>query len=616
MQKRFRSQRVVTRRDRARERGAALITVLLTSTLLLTMGGALILSTSMSMTNAVDTTSEARAYYAAEAGLQASLNVLRGNVQPNPLPTPIPVGGAIPDADKISFRGAVTRSVSNLSTDPATLSGGAAFPFRLSQWLQYNYTPSGSAYADRIVLSPDAANYSPLNGTAYGVEVSEVEDTQTITYSTSAVFTGGSSSYTFGSAGTTGTITYTPQPVTTVSASSPIAADLGSFTMSKTGSGATIPKNSQINLRIDVYAPWRGTIVMGGTVSGSVDNGGTNVKITFSSNSARVVGTLFTLGSNPVIMNSNKGTPSFTLASTVTAPEPRKLRVRSTGYGPKGARKVLEMIVSRFKYEVQPSAPIVRRGSDDGTLMTFDLGTSGAKRYSGKDVSNIQPKLPVIAIKTQDWTVANVGIGKGATIDSPRFAILDIDTIPSPWPLTLVPAPSYTPSPPTTQAYPQYASTPDFLVTADAARQFLNDMQEYAQARGRYFSTLTGYADSNNDAANVANPAFTFVDGDCTLYGGAGMLIVTGNLVFEGNNDFQGIILVLGRGRVTRSGTGNGQVLGGWMVASFSRTGTTGFTAPYFDVSGGGSGKFYYDTKSIDAANKTAGSVVVSEVEK
>lgn len=59
------------------ERGAALVTVLLISMLLLSAGGVLLLTTSMSTTNSADTAAEMQAYYAAEAGLQRSLNVFR-----------------------------------------------------------------------------------------------------------------------------------------------------------------------------------------------------------------------------------------------------------------------------------------------------------------------------------------------------------------------------------------------------------------------------------------------------------------------------------------------------------------------------------------------------------
>src|SRR5882724_5039397 len=72
---------------RSGERGAALITAILLSTLLLAAGGTLILTTALTGTTAVASTSEIQAYYAAEAGVARSLNVLRGNENSNPAGT-------------------------------------------------------------------------------------------------------------------------------------------------------------------------------------------------------------------------------------------------------------------------------------------------------------------------------------------------------------------------------------------------------------------------------------------------------------------------------------------------------------------------------------------------
>jgi hypothetical protein len=68
------------------QRGAALIMTLLVSTLLLIVGGALILTTNMATVLAVDSTAELQAYYSAEAGVNAALNVLRRNVDSSPVP--------------------------------------------------------------------------------------------------------------------------------------------------------------------------------------------------------------------------------------------------------------------------------------------------------------------------------------------------------------------------------------------------------------------------------------------------------------------------------------------------------------------------------------------------
>ena len=104
---------------RAGERGAALITMLLVSVLLLGAGGALIMTTMMSANNSIGSTPEMQAYYVAESGMQSALNVLRGNAKPS-----------ITATDRMSFRTAIIPTISN---GP----GNTESP-RLAQWLPYN----------------------------------------------------------------------------------------------------------------------------------------------------------------------------------------------------------------------------------------------------------------------------------------------------------------------------------------------------------------------------------------------------------------------------------------------------------------------------------------------
>src|ERR1044072_7563189 len=140
------------RTERKSECGAALVTMLLVSLLILTAGGTLVVTTSMSATNSVDATSEIQAYYAAEAGNQAVLNIFRGNVAPNPSFATNPSSG-IDSENKISFRRAVTVSTSNVSGDTTAA--------HLSRWMTYdtNFNPA------RVTLSAD---YTAMNGMAYG----------------------------------------------------------------------------------------------------------------------------------------------------------------------------------------------------------------------------------------------------------------------------------------------------------------------------------------------------------------------------------------------------------------------------------------------------------------
>src|ERR1051325_10645021 len=120
------------------ERGAALWTVLAVSMLLLIAGSALILTTSMSATSSVDSVAEAQAYYAAEAGLQESLNVVRGNVA-----TPT-----------FTFSTAADCGSGNKAGDSTTYS-------RFSNWLSYGNT---AAYPDRFTLTN---TYSPPSCLAF-----------------------------------------------------------------------------------------------------------------------------------------------------------------------------------------------------------------------------------------------------------------------------------------------------------------------------------------------------------------------------------------------------------------------------------------------------------------
>jgi hypothetical protein len=211
------------------ERGMALITALLLSMMLLTAGGALILTTAMSATNAYDSTAETQAYYAAEAGLQATLNVLRGNAAP-----------------LITYRAAVTPADSNKTNDPATT---AATPYaRLSKWLNYDPT-----YIDRVPLT---VPYTPLNGSAYNVALSDPDNSALVSFTTSGTFDTGTSSKIIAN----GNINSNSSPKTTISFAGATAAglnttlsgatNLGTFTITTANGGATIATPTPFTLTV------------------------------------------------------------------------------------------------------------------------------------------------------------------------------------------------------------------------------------------------------------------------------------------------------------------------------------------------------------------------------
>lgn len=136
------------------ERGAALVTSLLVAMLLLAAGGALVASAGLTASNAVDATAEAQAYYAADAGLQAALTVIRRNVaSTNPANT---------DADFHHLAcGAANPCVNSGYNLSAWLVYGADGLVELSpspDWMAYKVTVSDPSKAKTDTLS---ATYQP-----------------------------------------------------------------------------------------------------------------------------------------------------------------------------------------------------------------------------------------------------------------------------------------------------------------------------------------------------------------------------------------------------------------------------------------------------------------------
>ena len=393
--------------NRSTERGAALVTVLLVATLLLAAGGALLLTTSMATTLAVDSSAEGQAYYAAEAGVNSTLNVLRGAVPSNPAGTPA------------TFR--------NAADNPT-----------LGNWLNYNGNMGGSSVI------------------------------------------------------TLGT-----------------APDLG-------------------------YA------------------------VTLTDPDSKPAGS-----------------------------QPDRLLLQVTGYGPKGAKKQMEVMVDRFAFYYSAVSTILLRGADDGTVMTdFAIGDSAAKIYSGQDnaTANAIPAIGVTNVNDYNLVAGVIASSKSTTV-SGSAQVQQFGT-------------------------PQL---PSYLQSADQARLLLNNLQYTATSMGRYFtSTPASYGDSSN-------PLVTFVDGDCTLASGAGLLIVTGTLTTQGNPNFNGLIMVLGNGTLTRAGGGNGAAEGAIMMAKFARTWPASengqphpFLPPYYDTSGGGSSTIQLDSNEISRALNLTGPRVVA----
>src|SRR6185503_7652696 len=167
------------------------------------------------------------------------------------------------------------------------------------------------------------------------------------------------------------------------------------------------------------------------------------------------------------------------------------------------------------------------RGADDCSPLSLDTGSSGAKIYSGVDNAKVEAQRPAFAVSPCDEDEAKAGIKKPDTVVDPEIGLLgDDDTTPG------------------------TVETPSFLDSANKARAYLSGLQAKAVTLGRNFEPTSSSPLTIDDSVNA--PRYTFVDGDCTLLNGAGMLVVTGTLTMRGNTNFKGIILVLGKGILIR----------------------------------------------------------------
>jgi hypothetical protein len=392
------------------ERGAALITALLISTLLLLAGGALLVKTTGSNAVAFGSTAEMQAYYSAEAGLQSALNVLRGNVENA-------------DETQATFRNAVD------------LNGG-----NLNAWLAYDKTINGK-------------QVKTLGTSAYSVVVTDPD-------------------------------------------------------------------------------------------------------------------------------------------ATAAPAEPSRLLITSTGYGPRGSRKQVEMLLDRTAFDFTANSTLLMRGADDcSDIDSISIGQSNAKEYNGNDASGVKGPLPVFGTtcggnKTQVTNTVNGSKPNTVTGNAEKVADVTADLMP-------------------------------WLQSADAARALLIELAAMAASSDRYFTSTP--ADYGSDS----EPKFTFVDGDADLRDGTGLLVVTGTLSMSGNANFNGIILVLGEGAMTRNGGGNGDILGAVVVAKFDRTWPADendeehpFLSPTFQTNGGGNSTVQYDSVKVDNALKVLGFRVFGVQEK
>jgi hypothetical protein len=542
--------------SRRQERGAALITALLISFLLLAAGGGLMLTVGSSVGISTEPMSEMQAYYAAESGMQQVLNVLRGNVAPN-----------------INYRAAVTPATSNKTADSALTYA------RLSKWLTYD-----STYTDRVLLGP-SSGYTPISGTAFNAVLSDPDNSSIVSFTTTGTFPNGTGTLSFGSGNgsnsSQGAIVFTPQTVTGLNAYPTAASVLGSL---RVNGGPQIFTISPTIFRVTINQtlPWPATVNIDFTLQGSVSNLtailSDPLRLTPSTQKYLADGVEYELGGLSLPLLSSSSGTNNALPVIVRAPEPRRVLVDVTGFGPRASVKKMQMMVGRLTLDYAPQGTIAIRGATDQSLMNFSDGNSNPHTYSGNPPAGGQPISAFAVTNTPDYDmIKNIGNVTG----NPAVQKVSLSQLP-PW-----------------------------LQNPDSARSLLNSLESMARSQNRRFTT----ADPPDSIGTSADPKFTFVNGDMDIgsAGGAGLLVVTGTLTARGSTAFEGLILVLGGGVVTRDGGGNGDTLGAMAIARFDRNVIGGpFLAPTFDTNGGGNSNVQYDPDAVKKALGLAGRNVIA----
>ena len=564
--------------NRKNEEGAAMVMVLMISMLLLVASAGLLLEATMNTANVTDATAEQQAYNAAESGIQSAINVLRGNTVASSL-----LDNSKPATDpvnRIDFRKAVTTSTSNLTGDTSTSA-------RLSRWMNYNYTMSGSPVADRITLNTP---YVPQSGYAFAVTVTDPDNTGSIiSFNTDGKFLDSAdnvwkSAVNIGTLPNLASLVYTSNSVSNLDVSGGSAnTNFGSFKVTALGVGAVIlTQDLRFQITVNMTAPYTTSKVMRGWLKAGTFSNGSVLKFDFDSPAYQLMGSTLTLNSDPLNINFG-GTTAIN--GNMTQTEPYRIVINATGYGPRGAKKVLEATVQKnFFNGLSAPATLTLVGVSAGFV--FNAGNSQNVTYSGDDL-NSSVIIPSIGttLDSNFNTVESVLNGRSRKAD-----------------ITGPPANVNT-------------ELPFWLQSTTNLNTTIESLKTVAKSSGRYYQGGQTPPDWGNNA-NASG--ITFADGNVSMSGGGGgILICTGKLTLRGGVDFNGLIIVTGAGGLDRSGGGGGTLQGNTVIAPYNPNNlAAGFLGPKYDISGGGNSEIVYNSNSVSNGMTAVSNFVLGVAEK
>jgi len=216
-----------------------------------------------------------------------------------------------------------------------------------------------------------------------------------------------------------------------------------------------------------------------------------------------------------------------------------RVMITAIGTGPNHSSEVVQAIVERRSFPSMPATITMI-----GPTANFDGGNSAAKNYIGDDCPGGVPGLavPVVGvIGSSSEASAEGGVHKpGSYTSGGQTGVNTVTNI------------SATIDPSWTNC------------------SYLHDLARKVRAA----ADVVGNSSTPNGSLGTPGAArIVYIEGDYTVGGGlsgAGLLWVTGTLTFNGNADWTGTILTVGKGNFQRSGGGNGVISGANFVANIA----------------------------------------------
>jgi Tfp pilus assembly protein PilX len=262
---------------------------------------------------------------------------------------------------------------------------------------------------------------------------------------------------------------------------------------------------------------------------------------------------------------------------------------------PSGSRRMVQMDVAPSIIPNIPGAMVM-----DGALASFTPGTSNAFQACGADGVSCDGSA---THPPQNGTICPppgnepaIGTFDNASAANANAAILGVGR-----------TGSYNGSP-TSVANVGTALGAGGMNTVQGLTALVNEVAAAATPANTY--TTTG---ALANPGTVTNPVINVVTGDLDITNltGAGILLVEGNATFSGRPNYNGVILIVGKGNLTMSGGGNGVIDGAMLVANLYNSSGQPLTSgapgiPVMNFSGNGNMTIQYDSCWVAAMNQSS----------